>query len=254
MLPIPLPSPPPLIIDALCRGIALTAVFSVTRDAAPTIEVNLDIDAYQPGAHIGLLFSKPVQLIRITGPSRAEPAQWRPAATTWADSPTRPIDSPTRPPPVSSARPAVAALSAVDLFAEIDSDQSGYLSGSELAVYIRRVVGKSLDLEELAHMVGEVDKDGDGKLSPSEMNIILAASPFRPLALALAHVLALLLPPYLPLRLSHTLGSQLHCLTAPKPNASSCPNPPCHGPHPRGPLPLPSLIPTCSLGTRAQSK
>lgn len=70
------------------------------------------------------------------------------------------------------SKPPVAALE--ELFAELDSDQSGNISKSELEQALVKIYGKPLERKQVDAMMKAADTDGDGEISLSEFLSMMA--------------------------------------------------------------------------------
>ena len=68
-----------------------------------------------------------------------------------------------------------AAAAADRLFKELDADGSGKISRSELELCMREIYGKPLEAEVLDKMIADFDVDGDGEIDLMEFRIMMRA-------------------------------------------------------------------------------
>jgi len=66
--------------------------------------------------------------------------------------------------------PATAKI--YEVFAKLDTDQSGFLDASELGNFVEQTTGARPSDEEVSYMISQLDADGDGKISFEELLVI----------------------------------------------------------------------------------
>ncbi|XP_063681438.1 uncharacterized protein LOC134816503 isoform X2 [Bolinopsis microptera] len=74
----------------------------------------------------------------------------------------------------SSAREVATNKRLEDLFDSLDGDESGFIDAEEI-IKLTEKLGEKMSLEEVQELIGQVDKDGDGRVNKDEFKRLMAS-------------------------------------------------------------------------------